>query len=158
MSLEFAGPCWSGQRERAQTWEETCGASDFMGPLVHAILWHRSAAGPFSNRRVVSALLVGGYRLTALCKRPPPSQGTLRPSVTSPWVKTPYIPPVNIPIPTKIGSKMIGAPIPKWDLIGFDHHSHIARRDVFGSRVSLISGCCCNFGRRGPEEVEVSET
>ena len=28
--------------------------------------------------------------------------------------------PVNIPIPTKIGSKMGGAPIPKWDPIGFD--------------------------------------
>ena len=30
-----------------------------------------------------------------------------------PWVKIPY-PPVNIPIPTKIGSKMGGAPTPKW--------------------------------------------
>ena len=29
-------------------------------------------------------------------------------------------PPVNILIPTKIGSKMGGAPIPKWDPIGFD--------------------------------------
>ena len=27
---------------------------------------------------------------------------------------------VNIPIPTKIGSKMGGAPTPKWDPIGFD--------------------------------------
>ena len=26
----------------------------------------------------------------------------------------------NIPIPTKIGSKMGGAPTPKWDPIGFD--------------------------------------
>ena len=25
-----------------------------------------------------------------------------------------HVPPVNIPIPTKIGSKMGGAPIPKW--------------------------------------------
>ena len=31
-----------------------------------------------------------------------------------------HVPPVNIPIPTKIGSKMSGAPIPKWDPIGFD--------------------------------------
>ena len=30
------------------------------------------------------------------------------------------VPPVNIPIPTKIGSKMGGAPTPKWDTIGFD--------------------------------------
>ena len=30
------------------------------------------------------------------------------------------VPPVNIPIPTKIGSKMGGAPTPKWDPIGFD--------------------------------------
>ena len=29
-------------------------------------------------------------------------------------------PPVNIPIPTRIGSKMGGAPIPKWDPIGFE--------------------------------------
>ena len=35
------------------------------------------------------------------------------------------IPPVNIPIPTKIGSKMGGAPTPKWDPIGFDNHSHM---------------------------------
>ena len=28
--------------------------------------------------------------------------------------------PVNIPILTKIGSKMGGAPAPKWDPIGFD--------------------------------------
>ena len=30
------------------------------------------------------------------------------------------VPPVNIPIPTKIGSKMGGAPTPKQDPIGFD--------------------------------------
>ena len=30
------------------------------------------------------------------------------------------VPPVNIPIPTKIGSKMGGAPTPKWDPFGFD--------------------------------------
>ena len=27
---------------------------------------------------------------------------------------------MNIPIPTRIGSKMGGAPAPKWDPIGFD--------------------------------------
>ena len=30
------------------------------------------------------------------------------------------VPPVNIPIPTKIGSKMGGAPTPKWDPMSFD--------------------------------------
>ena len=30
------------------------------------------------------------------------------------------VPPVNIPIPTKIGPKMGGAPTPKWEPIGFD--------------------------------------
>ena len=30
------------------------------------------------------------------------------------------VPPVNIPIPTKIGSKMSGAPTPKWGPIGID--------------------------------------
>ena len=30
------------------------------------------------------------------------------------------VPPVNIPIPTQTGSKMGGAPTPKWDPIGFD--------------------------------------
>ena len=32
-----------------------------------------------------------------------------------PWVKSQIVPPVNIPIPTKIGSKRGGAPIPTWD-------------------------------------------
>ena len=31
--------------------------------------------------------------------------------------------PVNIPIPTKLGPKMGGAPAPKWDPMGFDTHS-----------------------------------
>ena len=30
------------------------------------------------------------------------------------------VPPVNIPIPTKIKPKMGGAPTPKWDPVGFD--------------------------------------
>ena len=30
------------------------------------------------------------------------------------------VPPVNIPIPTKTGSKMGGAPTPKWDSMGVD--------------------------------------
>ena len=30
------------------------------------------------------------------------------------------VPPVNIPIPTKIGSNMGGAPTPKWNPIDFD--------------------------------------
>ena len=30
------------------------------------------------------------------------------------------VPPVNIPIPTKIGFNISGAPIPKWDPIGFE--------------------------------------
>ena len=30
------------------------------------------------------------------------------------------VPPVNIPIPTKMGSKVGGAPIPKWDPVGFE--------------------------------------
>ena len=40
-------------------------------------------------------------------------------------------PPVNIPIPTKIGSKMGGAPTPKWDPINFDPQPYVHRqRDV----------------------------
>ena len=34
------------------------------------------------------------------------------------------VPPVNIPLPTKIGSKVGGAPIPKWDPIGVDPQSN----------------------------------
>ena len=34
------------------------------------------------------------------------------------------VPSVNIPIPTKIKTKMGGAPTPKWDPIGLDNHSH----------------------------------
>ena len=32
-----------------------------------------------------------------------------------PWVKLPIVPPVSVPIPTKMGSRMGGAPTPKWD-------------------------------------------
>ena len=38
--------------------------------------------------------------------------------------------PVNIPIPTKIGSKMAGAPTPKWDPIGFDPQPNPAKEDL----------------------------
>ena len=34
--------------------------------------------------------------------------------------QNPGYPPVNIPIPTKIPTKMGGAPTPKWDFMGFD--------------------------------------
>ena len=36
------------------------------------------------------------------------------------------VPPVNIPIPTKIGSEMGGALTPKWDPIGFDPRDSVA--------------------------------
>ena len=44
-----------------------------------------------------------------------------------PWVKIPYLIPVNIPIHTKIGSTMGGEFTyqPKWDPMGFDNHGHI---------------------------------
>ena len=42
-----------------------------------------------------------------------------------PWVKVQIVPPVNIPIPTKIWTETGGAPTPKWDPIGFDNHSQI---------------------------------
>ena len=42
-----------------------------------------------------------------------------------PWVKIQIVPPVNIPIPTKIGSKMGGAATPKWDPIGFDPQPYV---------------------------------
>ena len=47
---------------------------------------------------------------------------------TWPWVKIQIVPPVNIPLPTKIGSKMGGefTNQPKWDPIGFDNHSQIS--------------------------------
>ena len=53
---------------------------------------------------------------------PTPGQATIHKPirVISPWIKSQIVPPVNIPIPTKIGSKMGGAPTPKWDSIGFD--------------------------------------
>ena len=41
------------------------------------------------------------------------------------------VPPVNIPIPTKIGPKMGGAPTPKWDPIGFDNHSRMSVSEAF---------------------------
>ena len=37
------------------------------------------------------------------------------------------VPPVNIPICTKVGSKIgVNSPTPKWDPISFDNHGHIA--------------------------------
>ena len=42
--------------------------------------------------------------------------------------------PVNIPTPTRIGSKMGGAPTPKWDPIRFDPQpfaGHASRLDTF---------------------------
>ena len=41
------------------------------------------------------------------------------------------VPPVNIPIPAKIGSKMGGEFTyqPKWDPTGFDNHSHVSLRE-----------------------------
>ena len=48
-----------------------------------------------------------------------------------PWVKTQIVPPVNLPIPATIGSKMGGACTyqPKWDPMGFDHHRHFSLRE-----------------------------
>ena len=45
-----------------------------------------------------------------------------------PWVKIQIVPPVNIPLPTKIGSKMGGEFTyqPECDSIGFDNHSRIS--------------------------------
>ena len=40
------------------------------------------------------------------------------------------VPPVNTPIPTKIGSKMGGAPTPKWDPVGFDPQPHHLERNL----------------------------
>ena len=47
------------------------------------------------------------------------------------WVIWAPIPPVNIPIPTKIGSRMGGAPIPNWDPIGFQPWPY--KRRVLGA-------------------------
>ena len=59
-----------------------------------------------------------------------------------PWVKIQIVPPVSIPIPTKIGSKMGGAPTPKWDPMGFDNHS-LLRRSLLtpeSNTTSTLSG------------------
>ena len=34
------------------------------------------------------------------------------------------VPPVHIPVPAEKGSKMGAPKTPKWDLMGFDNHSH----------------------------------
>ena len=49
------------------------------------------------------------------------------------------VPPVNIPIPSKIGSKTGGAPTPKWDPIGFDNHSQIKSPRLSEPRQALDS-------------------
>ena len=47
-----------------------------------------------------------------------------------PWVKIQIVPSVNIPIPTKIGSKMGGAPTPTWDPIAFDPQPTVTRPPI----------------------------
>ena len=43
-----------------------------------------------------------------------------------PWLKIQIVPPVNIPIPAKTGSKMGGEFIyPKNGPVGFNNHSHL---------------------------------
>ena len=49
---------------------------------------------------------------------------------TWPWVKTQIVPPVNIQIPTQIGSKMGGAPLPQNGTIGFDPQPHETQSEV----------------------------
>ena len=52
-------------------------------------------------------------------------------TATWPWVKTQIVPPVNISIPTRVGSKMRGAPkTPKWDPIGFELWPQTWRRSA----------------------------
>ena len=76
------------------------------------------------------------------------------------------LPPVNIPIPTKIGSKMGGAPkTPKWDPIGFDPQprhfwrEHPAPKPLFllprGSN-SIDFGPSINLVERDPQPRGVS--
>ena len=70
-----------------------------------------------------------------------------------------FVPPVNIPIPTKIGSQMGGAPIPKWDpktvltttailhLLPAKHFS-FAKNGKGGQSVSVLTHGPRQFGRR----------
>ena len=53
-----------------------------------------------------------------------------------PWVKIQIVPPVHIPIPTKIGSKM-GAFPKMGSQNGFDHHSHLSRSSPSALRLYL---------------------
>ena len=48
-----------------------------------------------------------------------------------PWIKIQIVPPVNIPIPTKLGSKMGGEfTYPKMGAQdGFDNHCHVSRKE-----------------------------
>ena len=57
-----------------------------------------------------------------------------------PWVKIQIVPPVNIPISTKIGSKMGGAPTPKW--YHFDPRPYLLR-----FQTSRPSAQCFNLRR-----------
>ena len=43
----------------------------------------------------------------------------------------PRTPSEHHPIPTKIGSRMGGAPIPKWDLIGFEPWPNLGDGGIF---------------------------
>ena len=56
---------------------------------------------------------------------------------TRPWDNTHIVPPVNIPIPTKLGSIMGGAPIPKWDPIGCEPWPHDVKPE--GKHTGLLA-------------------
>ena len=60
--------------------------------------------------------------------------------LTCPWVKSPY-PPVNIPIPTKIGSKKRVAHLPQNGTTGFDPQP-------LGDRKAAESSCPCATAAR----------
>ena len=65
-----------------------------------------------------------------------------------PWVKIQIVPPVNIPIPTDIGSKMGGknSPTPNGNVQnGFDHHSHFSVRASPNPKTNLLAGCLWVF-------------
>ena len=64
------------------------------------------------------------------------------------WVKIQIVPSVNIPTPTKIGSKMGGAPIPqKWVAIDFDPQPYC--------RPILEQGCSQNREAREQKDLKI---
>ena len=93
---------------------------------------------------------------------------TWEPKPSRPWVKTQIVPPVNISIPTQIGSKMGGAPIPKTVPLALNHGQqgivstkgtgNLVEADVRSAGSGQLPGQLSECAMREKDEDELSDS